>query len=130
MITFGGKTTTITNTKKEVARKTLARRTTEPRGTLKPLYNITSGGTFSNYSPTITLDTHNRKNTIIREINLANVNESKPRLMHFVAGQTVREYNRNQEKIKEFLLTEKETNKQAQIKKNQQPTLTLDHQPN
>ena len=67
MLTFGDKTTTITNTRKQIARKTLARKTPEPRGTLKPLWNITPDGTISNYSPTtLTLDT-NRKNTVIRK---------------------------------------------------------------
>ena len=120
MVTFGDKTTTITNTRKQVARKTLARRTNEPRGTLKPLWNIIPDGTITNYSPTtITLDTQNRKNTVIRKNYLAIVNETKPRLMHFVACKTVREYKRNQEKIKEFLLTEKKTVKKNQLDQQQ-----------
>ena len=36
--------------------------------------------------------------------------------MQFVACKTVREYNRNQEKIKHFLLTEKRQAKQSQQK--------------
>ena len=48
MLTFGDKTTTITNTRKQVARKTLARRSNEPRGTLKPLWNIIPDGTITN----------------------------------------------------------------------------------
>ena len=36
--------------------------------------------------------------------------------MQFVACKTVREYNRNQEKIKQFLLTEKKQAKQSQKK--------------
>ena len=68
MPTFGDKTTTITNTKKQVARITLARRSNELRGTLKPLWNMIPDGTITNYTPTITtLDTHNRKNTVIRK---------------------------------------------------------------
>ena len=115
MLTFGDKTTTITNTRKQVARKTLARRSHEPRGTLKPLWNIIPDGTITNYTPTtITLDTHNRKNTVVRKNDIAVVNETKPRLMHFVACKTVREYKRNQEKIKEFLLTEKKKNQKTQ----------------
>ena len=109
-LTFGDKTTTITKTKKQVARKTLARRSQEPRGTLKPLWNIIPDGTITNHSPTtITLDTHNRKNVVVRKNDLAIINETKPRLMHFVACKTVREYNRNQEKIKEP--TQQETNR-------------------
>ena len=103
MLTFGDKTTTITNTRKQVVRKTLARRSNELRGTLKPLWNIIPNGTITNYTPTkITLDTHNRKNRVFRKNDLAIVNETKPRLIHFVACKTVREYKRNQEKIKEF----------------------------
>ena len=37
MITFGDKTTTITNTYKQVSSKTVARKAPEPRGTPKPL---------------------------------------------------------------------------------------------
>ena len=121
MITFGDKTTTINNTRKQVARKTLARRATEPRGTLKPLWNIIPDGTITYYSPTtITLDTHNRKDTVIRKNDLAILNETKPRLIHFVACKTVREYKRNQEKIKEFLLTEKKNNQKTQSKEKQE----------
>ena len=117
-LTFGDKTTTITKTKRQVARKTLARRSQEPRGTLKPLWNIIPDGTITNYSPTtITLDTHNRKNVVVRKNDLAIINETKPRLMHFVACKTVREYNRNQEKIKAFLLTEKKNQKNQLNKK-------------
>ena len=62
MITFGDKTTTITKTKKQVALKTLVRRATEPRGTLKPLWNTIPDDTITNYSPTtITLDKNNQK---------------------------------------------------------------------
>ena len=52
MITFGDKTKTFTNKRKQAARKTLARRTNEPRGTLKPLWNIIPHGTITNYTPT------------------------------------------------------------------------------
>ena len=113
MITFANKTTSIIETRKQIARKTLARKAPEQRGTLKPLWNIIPDGTITNYPPTtITLDTNTRKNTVIRKNDLAIVNETKPRLMHFVACKTVREYNRNQEKLKYFLLTEKKLAKQ------------------
>ena len=109
MITFGDKATSLTNTKNQVACKTLARRTNEPRGTLEPLWKILPDGTITNYSPTtITLITHNRKNTVIRKNDLAIVNESKPRLIHFVACKTVREYDRNQEKNKKNSVNRKE----------------------
>ena len=117
MITFGDKTTSITNTRKQIARKTLARKAPEPRGTLKPPWNIIPDGTITNYSPTtITLDTNTRKNTVVRQNDLAIVKETKPGLMHFVASETVREYNRNQEKMKQFLLTEKRQAKQSKQK--------------
>ena len=117
MITFGDKTTSITNTRKQIARKTIARKAPEPRGTLKPLWNIIPDGTITNYSPTtITLDTITRKNTVIRKNDLEIINETKSRLMHFVACKTVRDYNRNQEKIKQFLLTEKKQFKQSKQK--------------
>ena len=108
MTTIGDKTTSITNTRKQVARKTLARKAPEPSGTLKPLWNIIPDGTITNYSPkTITLDTNTRKNTVIRKNDMAIVNKTEPRLMQFVACKTIRDYNRNQEKIKQFLLTER-----------------------
>ena len=47
---------------------------------------------------------------------MAVVNETKPRLMQFVACKTVREHNRNQEKVMQFLLTEKRRAKQSQQK--------------
>ena len=97
------------------------RRAPEPRGTLKPLWNIIPDGTVTDYTPTtISIDTHNRANTRIRKSDLAiatetyqkptpppQTQEPKPRLMHFVACKTVREYNRNKEKIRKFCLEEK-----------------------
>ena len=116
-ITFGDKTSTVIYNRKNVARKTLARKVPEPRGTLKPQWNIIPDGTITNYSPhTITLDTDNRKNTVIRRNDLAIVTETnprepepepKPRLIHMVACKTVGEYKRNQEKIRKFCLEEK-----------------------
>ena len=95
-ITFGDKTSTIVYNKKQVARETIARKAPEPRGTLKPQWNIIENGTITNYSPhTITLDTANRKNTVIRKSDLAIVtqpltHQQEPpqptkRLIHFVA---------------------------------------------
>ena len=97
------------NKRKQVARKTLLRRAPEPRGTLKPLWNIIPDGTITDNTPlTISIDTHNRANTTIRKNDLAIATETyqkptspphpqepKPRLMHFVACKTVREYNKN-----------------------------------
>ena len=51
-ITFGDKTSTVVFNKKNVARKTIARKTPEPRGTLKPQWNIIPDGTITHYSPT------------------------------------------------------------------------------
>ena len=73
--------------------------------------NIIENGTITNYSPhTITLDTNNCKNTVIRKSELAIVTqpithqqEQAPpakRLIHMVACKLLREYNNNQEKIK------------------------------
>ena len=126
-ITFGDKTSVLINKRKQVARKTLMRKAPEPRGTLKPLWNIIPDGIITDYTPTtISLDTHNRSNTRIRKSDLAiateiyekptpppQTQEPKPRLMHFVACKTVREYNRNREKIRKFFLEEK---KQLQIR--------------
>ena len=106
------------------------RRAPEPRGTLKPLWNIIPDGTITDYTPTtISIDTHNRANARIRKSNLAIATETyqkptpppqsqepKPRLMHFVACKTVREYNRNREKIRKFCLEEKkEVQREAQM---------------
>ena len=116
-ITFGDKTSTVIYNRKNIARKTLARKVPEPRGTLKPQWNIIPDGTITNYSPhTVTLDTDNRKNTVVRRNDLAIVTETKPRetepepkprLIHMVACKTVGEYKRNQEKIRKFCLEEK-----------------------
>ena len=45
-----------------MARKTIARKTPEPRGTLKPQWNLIPDGTITHYSShTKTLDTNTRK---------------------------------------------------------------------
>ena len=49
-MTFGDKTSTVVFKKKNVARKTIARKSPEPRGTLKPQWNIIPEGTI-NISP-------------------------------------------------------------------------------
>ena len=51
-ITFGDKTSTVLYNKKNVARKTIARKIPEPRGTLKPQWNIISDETITKYTPT------------------------------------------------------------------------------
>ena len=57
-ITFGDKTSVLLNKRKQVARKTLKRRAPEPRGPLKPLWNIIPDGTTTDYTPTtISIDT-------------------------------------------------------------------------
>ena len=114
-MTFGDKTSTVVYNRKNITRKTIARKAPEPRGTLKPQWNIIQDGTITNYSlHTITLDTDNRKNTLIRKNDLAIVTETiprerepKPRLTHMAACKTVGEYKRNQEKIRTFCLEEK-----------------------
>ena len=57
---------------KNPARKTIRRRVPEPRVTLKQLWSIILDGTITNYTPhTITIDSHNRKNTVIRNKDIA-----------------------------------------------------------
>ena len=63
---------------------------------------------------TITLDTDNRNNTVIRKNDLALITATKCRkrepkrlLLNMVACKTVSEYKRNQEKIKKFCVEEK-----------------------
>ena len=49
------------------------RRAPEPRGTLKPFWNIISDGTITDYAPTtISIDTHNRDNNRMRKCDLVN----------------------------------------------------------
>ena len=98
---IGDKTTKIIYNKKNVARKTIMRKTKEPRQTLAPQWNILPDGTISGYSPhTITIDTPRRKNTLIRKNDIAIATETKPlpppepkpRLIHMVACKTAGEY--------------------------------------
>ena len=110
---IGDKTTKIIYNKRNVARKSIARKTKEPRNTLAPQWNIIQDGTIKNYTPhTITIDTPLRKNTVIRKNDIAIATETKPlpetkpRLIHMVACKTIGEYRRNQEKIKKFCLEE------------------------
>ena len=123
--TIGDKTTKFIKTRKNIARKSLVRKTKEPRHTLAPQWNIIQDGTITDYTPhTITIDTPIRKNTVIRKSDLAIVNEQKPiseitteqqkpRLIHMVACKTVGEYKRNQEKIKKFCLEEAKQQKKT-----------------
>ena len=107
---IGDKTTKIIYNKSNVARKSIARKTKEPRNTLAPPWNIISDGTITNYTPhTISIDTPLRKSTVIRKKDIAIATETKPlpekkpRLIHTVACKTLGEYRRNQEKIKKFV---------------------------
>ena len=60
--TLGDKTTKYIKTLKNIARKSLARKTKEPRHTAAPQWNIIEDGTITGYSPhTITIDTPLRK---------------------------------------------------------------------
>ena len=118
-ITFDDKTSTIIYNKKNIARKTIARKINPTtRGSLKPQWNNIPDGTKTNYSPhKITLDTNNRKNTVIRNSDLAIVTQTlpkpsetitnnKPRLKHMVACKTVNEYHSNQRKLRRIYLEE------------------------
>ena len=112
---IGDKTTIIDQTRRNLARKTIRRKNTEPRGMLKSLWSIIPDGTIVDYTPhTITIDTHNRKNTVIRKNDIAISSETRPapqepklRLINFVACKTIGEYNRNKRKIEKFCLAEK-----------------------
>ena len=67
--TLGDKTTKYIKTRKNVARKSLARKTKEPRHKLASQWNIIGNGTIAGYSPhKIAIDTSLRKNTVIKEI--------------------------------------------------------------
>ena len=50
-LNFGDKISTVVFNKKNFARKKIARKTTEPRGTLKPQWNIIPDGAITSYSP-------------------------------------------------------------------------------
>ena len=105
---------------------------------LKSLWSIIPDGTIVDYSPhTITIDTHNRKNTVIRNNDIAISSETRPvpqepklRLINFVACKTIGEYNRNKRKIEKFCLAEKaQLSKTSQMGENSKnPRLTA--QPN
>ena len=127
---IGDKTTLIDQTRRNLARKTIRKKMPEPRGTLKPLWSIIPDGTLVDYSPhTITIDTHNRKNTVIRNNDIAISSERRPlpqeqilRLINFVACKTVGEYNRKKSKIEKFCSAEKaqlaKTSQMGQSSKN------------
>ena len=64
-ITLGDKTSTVIYGRKQLARKSIARKAPEPRGTLKPQWNIIENGFITNYSPhTITKYSTSRRRTI------------------------------------------------------------------
>ena len=93
---IGDKTTKTIYSKKNVARKSIARKFEKPRNTLEPQWNISPDGTITNYTPhTITISTPLRKNTVIRKNDIAIATETepipepKPRLIHLVACKTI-----------------------------------------
>ena len=95
---------------KNVACKSIARKTKETRITPAPQWSIIPDGTITNNTPhTITINTPLRKNTVFRKNDIANIDiatetkripKPKPRLIHMVACKTVGKYKRNQEKIR------------------------------
>ena len=101
---IGDKTTKIIYNKRNVARKSIARKAKEPRQILASQCNIISDGTITNYTPhTITLDTSLRENTVTRKNDRAIATETKPlpkppetkpQLIHMVACKTVGQYKR------------------------------------
>ena len=121
--TICDKTTKIVVNKRNVAKKTITRKTKEPRPTLAPQWNIIPDGTITNYTPhTNTVDKPLRKNTVIRKSDIAIATETKPRLIHVVACKTVGEFKRNQEKIRKFCLEEARNNTTRNQQKNQGPS--------
>ena len=66
-ISIGDKTTKIVYNKKNVARKSIARKTKAPRPNLSSQWNKIEDGTTPNYTPhTKTIDTSTRKDTVLR----------------------------------------------------------------
>ena len=121
--TIGDKTTKILVNKRNVARKTITRKTKEPRPTLALQWNIIPNGTITNYTPqTITVDTPLRKNTVIRKSDIAFATKTKPRLIHMVACKTVGECKHNQVKIRKLCLEEARNNTTRNQQKNQGPS--------
>ena len=121
--TIGDKTTKLVVNKRNVAKKTITRKTKEPRPKLAPQWNIIPDGTITNYTPhTITVDTPLRKNTVLRKSDIAIATETKPRLIHIVAWKTVGEYKRSREKIRKFCLEEARNNATRNQQKNQGPS--------
>ena len=144
---IGNKTTIIDQTRRNLARKTNRRKKPETRGTLKPLWSIIPYGTIVDYTPhTITIDTYNRKNTVIRNNDIAKSSikrqlphNTKPqetilRFINFVACKTVGEYNRNKRKIEKFCFAEKaetaKTSRTGQPTKNAGKEAPSEPQPN
>ena len=79
-------------------------------------------GTKTNYSPhTITVDTPNRKSTVIRKSDVAidiEIIKEEPRLTEVVACKTVGKYKRNRARNRNFYLDEqKQKEKKAQEEK-------------
>ena len=114
-ITFGDQNSSEIYSKK-IARKTVARKASDPRSTLEPQWNIIENGTITKYTlHTKTLDTRNcpvkRENDleIVTHLQPSHQKQVSPpkRLIHMVACKSLRECNRNPEKIKEFCSIEK-----------------------
>ena len=106
--TIGDNTSKFITSGSNIAKKSLARKTKEPRHTLAPHWNFIEDGTITVYSPhAITINTPLRKTTVIRKKDSGKVAEKKPRiepalnkqkptLVHMVACKTVGEYKMNQ----------------------------------
>ena len=88
----------------------MRRKNPEPRGTSKPQCSIIPDGTIVDHTlHTNTIDTNNRRSTVIRINDIAISTETRPkppepklRLINFVACKTVGEYNRSKRKIEKF----------------------------
>ena len=87
-----------------MASKTPARKLPEKPGNLKPQWNIIKDLRIKNCFPhTITLDTDDRRKTVIRENDLAIITETKTRLINMIACKTVDKYKQNQQKAKKLV---------------------------
>ena len=98
------------------------RKAKEPHGTLKPMWNILSDG-INLFPHSITVDTQNRKDTVIRKNVVANATEifEKNQIYQICRIENRGEYDRNREKIQKFYLDEqKEKREQEEKAKNQQ----------
>ena len=101
------------------------RRAKELRISLAPQWNIIPDCTKTHYTPhAFTIDSPNRKNTLLCKSDLAMVTETKPRFKNMIACKTVDEYKRTHEKTGKFYLDEDCAANPAGPSHGRQPTST------